>query len=378
MDYLDNLNLDESVMRTQERLVKEGSSLADLLEHFRHLFPPVLIGDQQWQQILKCARELPVTLGALPFGFELPLHDSTPRADLGVSVAAGTREAAIFKQRAKKNHADAGDVAIARLIEEMDLEGSVLRRAVGPKLMLEYDLKAVEDDAPARPGIFLRPYARPIIAGGDHLEDVGIAVDALVSAVGWAANDAEKHQVEQVFLAQPPGSRTDSFGVFPSRERTIRLLIMGLESQEHLCDFLRKIAWPGEVSAVQGVISRFRKEVNMVRIGAHFDVREDGIGPAIGLTPVIKERFAHNRRYFFDDLSEWSPFLKALEKVDFVVAQKLSALGSLVSKPTPLFGKSGRYVLLRGIHHVKLAILDNRLAKAKAYVFMVLSGDVSA
>ena len=41
-----------------------------------------------------------------------------------------------------------------------------------------------------------------------------------------------------------------------------------------------------------------------------------------------------------------------------------------------LYGKSGRFVLLRGIHHIKLVVSGNRLQKAKAYVFMVLSGEV--
>ena len=56
---------------------------------------------------------------------------------------------------------------------------------------------------------------------------------------------------------------------------------------------------------------------------------------------------------------------------------KLAELATWVSKPTTLFGKSGRFVLLRGIHHIKLVISDNDLQKAKAYVFMVLSGAVS-
>ena len=62
---------------------------------------------------------------------------------------------------------------------------------------------------------------------------------------------------------------------------------------------------------------------------------------------------------------------------DLVVPEKLAALADWVSKPTMLFAKSGQYVLLRGIHHVKLVVSGNRLRKAKAYVFMVLSGAVS-
>lgn len=377
MDYLDNLHLDESVIRTQDRLAKEDGSLADLLGNLRHMISPVLIGDRQWQQILTRAGRLPMSLSALPFGFELPLHDSTPKADFGVSIAAGTRAATLFKQRAKAANADAGDVAVARLIEQMDVEDSPLRSAVGPKLMLEYDVGSGEDETPAPPGIFLRPYARPVIAGGDHLRDLGITVGALLAAVDWAANAAEQGHVERVFLTQPVGTHTDSFGAFPSRGRAIRLLITGLEPQDQLCAFLRDIGWPGQLSAVESVMSGFEDFLQDIKFGVHLDVSEKGIGASLGLTPQIKARFAHNRRYFFDDLSEWAPLLDTLRRVDFLAEEKLRALEGMVSRPAPLFAKSGRYVLLRGIHHIKLAIAENRLAKAKAYIFMVILGDTA-
>ena len=61
-----------------------------------------------------------------------------------------------------------------------------------------------------------------------------------------------------------------------------------------------------------------------------------------------------------------------------MVPEKLAALADWVSRPTTLFAKSGRYVLLRGIHHIKLVIAEGQLRQAKAYVFMVLSGAVSS
>ena len=42
-----------------------------------------------------------------------------------------------------------------------------------------------------------------------------------------------------------------------------------------------------------------------------------------------------------------------------------------------LFAKTGRFVMLRGIHHIKLVMSENRLEQAKAYVYMVLSGALS-
>ena len=75
-------------------------------------------------------------------------------------------------------------------------------------------------------------------------------------------------------------------------------------------------------------------------------------------------------------MTDWAPFLEALDQEDIVYSDKIKALADWVSKPTPLFAKSGRYIMLRGIHHVKLVISGDQLRKAKAYVFMVLSAAV--
>ena len=202
-------------------------------------------------------------------------------------------------------------------------------------------------------------------------------VDALVSCVGWERIAAERENVERVYLAQPEDTRLDSFGVFPSRSRTIRLAIMGFKTQTDICSFLENIGWPGEISAVDAVISRFKERANIVRTGANVDVQADGLGPALGLTLIVKQRYTKDSRYWLDGLTDWDPFLEALSHEDLVVPEKLEALAGWVSKPTTLFARTGRFVMLRGIHHIKLVISGNRLEKVKAYVYMVLSGALS-
>ena len=169
----------------------------------------------------------------------------------------------------------------------------------------------------------------------------------------------------------------DSFGVFPSRSRAIRLAIMGFTSQEQICSYLEDTGWPGRVSAVDSVIARFKERVNVVRTGANIDVREEGVGPTLGLTLIVKQRYTKDSRYWLDGLTDWEPVLRALGHETLIVPEKLAALSGWVSKPTILLGKSGSFVLLRGIHHIKLVISGNQLRKAKAYVFMVLSGAIS-
>ena len=371
------MDIDEAVALTQDRLAEEGGTMGDLLGRFRGRISPVLIGDPQWERILECAGKLPITMGAQPFGFELPLHEGRPVADFGVSLASGNRSGDFFEERARTDEADETARAVCRLFREMEARDSPLRDIVGRKLMLEYDIDSAPGDKNSLPGIFLRPGERTLSGGAGLKNDVGIVVDALVSAVGWEVSDAERENVERVYLAQPEDTRLDSFGVFPSRERTIRLAVMGFKSQGEICSYLESIGWPGRIPAVDAVIARFGERADIVRTGANLDVREGGVGPTLGLTLIVKQRYTKDSRYWLDGLTDWDPFLEALGHEDLVVPEKVEALAGWVSKPTTLFAKSGRYVLLRGIHHIKLVISGNRLEQVKAYVFMVLSGAVS-
>ena len=371
------MDIDAAVTLTQDRLAEEGGTMGDLLGHFRGRVSPTLVGDAEWQRVLDCAGTLPIAMGALPFGFELPLHEREPQADFGVSLASGTGPAAFFRERARADEADETASAITRLFDQMETTSSPLRDIVGRKLMLEYDIGSAEGGERSLPGMFLRPGERPIMGGRGQADDVATVVDALVSCLGWAANDAARENVRRVYLAQPDDTRMDSFGVFPSRSRAIRLAIMGFKSAREACYYLEDTGWPGETSAVDSVIARFRERANIVRVGVNIDVQDKGVGPTLGLTLIVKQRYTKDSRYWLDGLTDWDPFLAALSHEDLVVPEKLEALADWVSKPTPLFAKSGRYVMLRGIHHMKLVISDDRLRKAKAYVFMVLSAAVS-
>ena len=368
------MDIFEAIALTQDRLVEEGASMGELLGYFRNRISPVLVGEREWDRILERARQLPITMGAQPFGFELPLHTSRPEADFGVSLASGNRSGDFFEERARRDETDETARAVSRLFREMEARDSPLRAIVGRKMMLEYDIGSASGGKHSLPGMFLRPNERTLIAGGGHQNDVGIVVDALVSCVGWERNAAERQSAERVYLAQPEDTRLDSFGVFPSRSRTIRLAVMGFNTQGEMSAFLEDLGWPGEISAVEAVLSRFRERANIVRTGVNVDAQAEGLGPTLGLTPIVKQRYTDDSRVWIDGLTDWLPMLEALSHEDFVVGEKIKALAGWVSKPTTLFARTGRFVMLSGIHHIKLVISGNRLNEAKAYVYMVLSG----
>ena len=372
------MNLDEAIKKTQNRLATEGGTMGDLLLNFRNKISPILIGNDQWELILERARKFPVIVGALPFGFELPLHDIRPIADFGVSLESGTAVQTLFRERSHADRTVETANAVERLFNQMNAEYSPLREIVGGKIMLEYDIgSAPEEGKYPHPGVFMRPGERPIIGAGEQVNDVNVVADALVSCVGWKRNEFQRQTLQEVYLAQPEDTRLDAFGIFPSRSRNIRLAIMGFKTRQDIHSYLVKARWPGDFSSVDSVLSRFMERVKVVRTGVYLDVQEDGLSPELGLTLIVRQRYTKESRYWLDGMTDWEPLLQALGHEDLVAPEKIAELAGWVSKPTTLFAKSGQFVLLRGIHHIKLVISESQLQKIKAYVFFVLSGAVS-
>ncbi|MDE0309563.1 MAG: hypothetical protein OXI60_06995 [Acidiferrobacterales bacterium] len=370
------MDTDQAVKLTQDKLAQEGGTMGDLLARFRSMISPVLIGDHQWERILQTAGDFPIIVGALPFGFELPLHESQPIADLGVSLSAESAIQQSFAERARVDGTDETAKAVLRLFDLINAERSQLREIVGQKMMLEYDIGSAQVDECPRPGMFMRPGERPIVGACDQTNDVIAVADALVSSVGWELQDGQRKTLRDVYLAQPEDTRLDAFGIFPSRSRSIRLAIMGFKSRPDIHRYLETTNWPGELSDVDRILSRFMERVKVVRTGVYLDVQENGLSPDLGLTLIVRQRYTKESRYWLDGMTDWDPFLQALGLEDLVSREKLAELGNWVSKPVTLFSKSGQFVLLRGIHHIKLVISENQLKGVKAYVFFVLSGTV--
>ena len=369
------MNFEERLAITQERLAAEADSLADLLEWLRGHISPTLIGDGEWARLLGCAHELPATIVAFPFGFELPLHDRRPGADFGVSLVGGTRPASFFKKKARlQGAAHASTSGIAWLLSETDAENSPLRQVVGRKMMLEFDVASAPDGALPDPGIFLRPAGRPIVGDGaeGRIRDVGIALDATVAAIGWAPDSGERRQAERVYRAQNADTRIESFGAFPSRERAIRLAVTGFRTSHDVTAFLERAGWAGPHSAVAAAIVPFEERGSFVELGVHLDVHGDSLGPKLGLSFLAKERRASDPRYWLDSPDLWTAFVDGLRETGLAVPAKLDALGDWSRGPTTLFGDSGVFVLLRGIHHFKLVLENGQVEQAKGYAFMVL------
>lgn len=368
------MDLEAQRIATEERLLREADSFGGFFDKFRGRVSPQLIGDEEWENIRKRICGLPVTIAAFPFGFELPLHESRPGADFGASVIGGSqtatfRTAESFEKKGKAKDADPSDVGIAWLLSETESEDSPLRRVAGRKMMLEYDIDLISPGAYPAPGIFLYPDELVLTGEGSEqkLQDLRIVVDAVASATGLNLKEAERRQVDRVYLAMSPGVSMRSIGSLASRgEEGIRLATTGFKKTTDIAEFLKRTDWPGQHSTAVSTVSRLEERGAFAYAAAHYDITEDGVGPKLGLS------FFAQAREWIKGAESWLPLIESLREDQLAVPEKLSELVQWPSGSDAFQGKSGQFVLVRGIHHIKLTFVDDRVDQVKAYIFFLV------
>jgi len=234
--------------------------------------------------------------------------------------------------------------------------------------MLEYDVPRTPDEAAPHPGVFLYPAAGVLIGGAfeERRGDLGVVVDALVAALGWEPDVFERRGAERVFAALAPGAAIRGAGAFLSRRRAIRLAVTDFRKASELVAFLERADWRGNRELVASVAGRMERRNAGGTLGVHLDVRADGLGTNLGLS------FFPSEGEWVKDIEPWQALLEGLGEDGLGTSRKLSALKETSCGLEPVLGRTGMYLLLRGIHHVKLVLNPERVEQVKAYVFWLL------
>lgn len=362
------MDLWKQFIATEERLLQEADSLGDFLSQFRSCVSPQLIGDRDWERILARSRELPVTLAAFPFGFEVPLHSPEPTADFGMSLLGGSKTAAFFQERGQAEGAETSAVAVAGLLDATDPEESPLRRIAGRKMLLEYDVDSAPDNTCPDPGIFMYPDKTMLIGDGssERFRNLGVVVDAIASAAGLDLKDADRRQIEQVYMALTPETSIWGIGAFPSRKKGIRLAAVGFKKASDVTSFLERAGWPRQQPAIDAVVPRLEERNAFAHMGVHIDVDEGGMGSKLGLSFYAQEG------EWLKDIRHWTALIDGMREEGFAVPEKLSELINWSVGSESLSGQSGTFVRVRGIHHVKFVLVGDQIEQVKAYIFMLI------
>ena len=369
------MSFEDEWVINEERLLREAGSLGELFEQIQGLFSPLLIPGPGWERLVERAGELPPTLAAFPLWLGFPLDEHGAGAELCVSLLGGTRSAAFFRKGERDGDADPLTASIAFLLGETGPEDSPLRRVAGDRVLLEHHIDPARRHAPRDPGIFLYPI-RPTLAGdhaGGRLEDFGVVLDAMTSAVGWEPDAAERRHVERAYLALEPDTRIGGIGAFPSRGRAIGLTMLGFVKARDVTDFLERAGWPGQPAMLVSILSRLERRgaLDRMHLGVHFAVGAGGVGPTLEL-----HIFSQNRMYdhqgWFKDKQYWTALMDGIRREGFADPEKLSELANWSSGAKPLFGKSGPFVVLQRIHHFKFVLTDDRIHRVNGHVFLLM------
>ncbi len=360
------MNLLASRAGLEKHMLAQADTVGELLEQFRNRISPVLIDGSGWETLLERARALPVSLATTGFGFELPLHEPEPRADLGLGLFEGSLSAAHFEEWCGSQPEDRSRAALVQLLHEMGRQESALRRVAGTKVLLEYDIDPGHQGAPPDPGIFLYPAADALTGDGSNPEDLGVVVDALFAAIGWEPDVAERRQAERLFLTMPRGTHIGAVGAFPARARGLRLAIMGFRKTRDLTTFLERIDWPGRYSAIAPFVSKLEERDAFAYLAASLDIQAGGLGPGLGVS------FYATDTQWPTKIDPWTGLIDGLREQGLGVPRKLSALAKSSAGAEMMFGRKGMLFVARGIHHIKLSLAGDRVEQVKAYVFLLV------
>lgn len=352
------MTISEDRAHTEECLQSVAGSMGELLEQLRPHIPPCFINGPAWEELRYRADDMPASMAAFPFGLEIPLHEPAPRADFGVSLVGGSRTAEYCQERGHEQ-------GLVWLLDETDRKTSSLRRIVGRRMVLEYDIGTVKNGVYPAPGIFLYPLEDVLAGGKQQLVELGVIHDALTSAMGWRADAAERRQIERLYELLLPNTRIGSVGVFPTRGRTMRIAMTGFRTADEVVTFLERTGWPGRAAAVGDTASFFAE--HNAHLGIHFDVSADGVGPVLGLSLLSREKKQPN------DTKYWAAIIDTIGVRGLALPEKLLELARWPTRPTTLYSSSGPMTLALGIHHIKLSITGDQVGPVKGYVFLVMS-----
>ena len=369
------MNFADEWAANEEQLGREAGSLGELLARMRGFFSSLPMDDRGWERLVECAQQLPPTLAGFPLWLGFPIGASRPTALLDVSLLGGTRSAVFFEDRGRIDDADPAAACIASLLGETGVEASPLQRAVGNRVLLEYEIDPAQH-VQGEPGFFLYP-TRPTLAGdpsGQQLGDFQMAYDAVTSAMSRVPDAVERRHAQRAYQALEPHTRIGAIGALPSNSRLLRLAVLGFRAANDVMAYLDRVGWPGRRATLASVLERLESRGALARmhLGVRFDVSVAGLAPTLELQ-VFSADTIYDHTGWFKDKACWTELIDGLREEGLAVPEKLPGLDEWSSGAKTLMGRAGLLLFLQRIHHFAIVLNEKGVEQVYAYVFLLLT-----
>ncbi len=359
----------------ERRLNIEADSFGELLELIDDHIPIELIDRAARKKLVAQTCMLPPTLGTFPFGFELSMSRAQKSADLGVTVAGGATEtAAFFRNEGRLPGATSSLSGFAQLLEDTNFKDSPLSDIIHHKFMLEFDVASASGDrSPPLPGLCAKPHERMRNREHEFADEITLISSKLVESIGWQPNPDEQRLVRGICEALKPHMHVETLAVFPARRRFIRMAIAGFHGSDEVIRYLKKIGWKKQdYACIESLATYLQQQVGIPAMSLSIDIKEGDFGDILGLSLYYNKQHPTTPGYWTDSPTLWDDSIRMLDADNHGLSEKMTALAHFQGAPEMLFGKSGNILLIRGIHHMKYVLCNERVNDFKAYIFFLM------
>ena len=358
--------------RSNAGTVLSSFRLSDYLNLLRPKLTDALVTPAAQRDLTQCARDIPGETTAF-FGFECPLDENQPTADL---LFCGTQEEGHVALLATQSQSAGFPEYLLRVPAWQQIRDfcTVWENSHSPlhgKLIncwLEFDVAG--SDYPWSPSFF---FGLPPLLPGMRAESDLTVREALTQLAPSSLASARGKQLDTVLDRLPETAYAFQIGVMLSRSvEAIRVCIRGMTTEE-LVPYLERIEWPGNVSDLQAVIQRYGPLCERVDLDIDVGSR---IGHKVGLefsfgrdasTITRMEQFLS---CCVEDQLTSSLKADALMGYNGYIKQGLDASRwpkPLVEQARAASAEACNYLLL-WIHHIKLVCQQDTPLSGKAYL----------
>jgi hypothetical protein len=330
-------------------------TIADLLPRIEPHMSRALVLPEMWPSLRPLAALLPA--GAVSsFGFECHLGTPAPRTDFGAgayaracrAVWAGEHPSACFPDALRRHPSWARIEAFARAWNDPRTE--ISERI--DQLWVEIDVDGPPPDVPI-PGVFVS-----FRKDGDEgpATRTAWALDAVERFSGTPAAPAIGEGLTRCFAAVPAGARVVFVGLLLSRpEAGVRLNIEGL-SPAAVAAYLRTVGYPADVAQIERVAADLATWAD--RLVLTIDVGA-ALSPRVGFECFVSRE------------QPWRRSIAALVDRGHCTAAAGDALQDWPGHEAFQWpAEIGRYVLSRGISHIKVAFWPGPAARVEAKAYL--------
>jgi len=312
-------------------------------------------------------------------GFECHLGDKKPRADWAFAISGVGPDRQVFTQLLSDGNFP--EVLLKtpewRRISNFAKEWADNNSNLNDKIQcfwLEFDMPDEQNGVPI-PSVFFGPTKKHTYSKGKNISDFKWLTETAIPLLkGQEVPKEVKQKINESLSKMPEETSLFQIGTMLSRENQMVRLHINKIKPEQIIPYLKQIGYEEKDDGLEILIDEIKDKAD--RFVLSFDVKENGIGPRIGIElSYSSDLFQEEKRWdnLLDYLVEKGICLEEKREalLNYTGAEENHDFSGAVLKPVSTsadyLDKINKSTMVRYINHVKIVYNPNKKLEAKAY-----------